>query len=213
MAPPQPRLRTPEVLPLENGDMLTLAEFMRRYEQMHHVKKAELIEGTVYMPSPVRADHHAKLDGFIHSWLFNYSAMHELEFYPNATLLLDSDNAFQPDSMLCSKPRKGGRVWLNDKGYLCGSPELVVEVAASSATIDLRDKLRVYRRRGVSEYIVWRTADKAVDWFVLEEGEYIPMTAGKDHKLRSKIFHGLVLDVEALLALDGAKVLAAIEKS
>lgn len=198
--------------PLENGDMLSLAEFLRRYEDMHDVKKAELIEGITHMPSPVRIALHAKPDGLIHGWLFNYSIEHDLEFYPNATLLLDTENSFQPNAVLCSKPRKGGRVWLNDKGYLCGSPELVVEVAASTASIDLRDKLRVYRRNGVNEYIVWRTQDKAVDWFVLKEGEYLPQTIGRDHKLRSVTFPKLVLDVKALLAMDGAKVIATLRQ-
>lgn len=192
--------------------MLSLAEFLRRYEDMHDVKKAELIQGITYMPSPVRIDLHAKPDGLIHGWLFNYSIEHGLEFYPNATLLLDTENSFQPDAILCSKPRKGGRVWLNEKGYLCGSPELVVEVAASTASIDLRDKLRVYQRNGVNEYIVWRTQDKAVDWFVLKEGEYVPQNAGRDHKLRSVTFPGLVLDVKALLAMDGARLVAALKQ-
>src|ERR1700740_2241344 len=48
------------VPPLENGDRLTRAEFERRYEAMPHVKKAELIEGVVYMPSPVRFGQHGK---------------------------------------------------------------------------------------------------------------------------------------------------------
>ena len=41
-------------LPLENGDRLTRAEFERRYAAMPRLKKAELIEGIVYVPSPVR---------------------------------------------------------------------------------------------------------------------------------------------------------------
>ncbi|TDU80999.1 putative restriction endonuclease [Prosthecobacter fusiformis] len=208
---PQSRSLGP-IPPLENAEMLNLAEFLRRYEDMHDVKKAELIEGITHMPSPVRIDLHAKPDGMIHGWLFTYAIEHGLEFYPNATLLLDTENSFQPDAILCSKPRKGGRVWLNAKGYLCGAPELVVEVAASTASIDLRDKLRVYRRNGVNEYIVWRTQDKEVDWFVLKDGEYVPQSLGRDHKLRSSTFAGLVLDVKALLALDGAKLVAALKK-
>ena len=203
---------TVSVPPLENGDQLTLPEFLRRYDGMHDVKKAELIEGIVHMPSPVRGEAHAEPDGLIHVWLGIYAIEHDLKFFPNATLLLDTENSFQPDSVLCSKPRKGGRVWLNAKGYLCGSPELVVEVAASSASIDLRDKLRVYRRLEVNEYIVWRTQDKALDWFVLDDGEYKKLTAGRDHKLRSQVFQGLVLDVNALLKMDGAKVLAALKR-
>ena len=203
---------TVSVPPLENGDQLTLNEFLRRYDGMHDVKKAELIEGIVHMPSPVRAEAHAEPDGLIHIWLGIYAIEHDLKFFPTATLLLDTENSFQPDSVLCSKPRKGGRVWLNAKGYLCGSPELVVEVAASSASIDLRDKLRVYRRLEVNEYIVWRTQDKALDWFVLDDGEYKKLTTGRDHKLRSQVFQGLVLDVNALLKMDGAKVLAAMKR-
>jgi hypothetical protein len=48
-----------DVVPaLENGDRLTRAEFERRYEAMPHLKKAELIEGVVYVPSPVRHRQH-----------------------------------------------------------------------------------------------------------------------------------------------------------
>lgn len=200
------------VPPLENGDMLTLSEFLRRYEDMHDINKAELLEGVTHMPSPVRIDQHAKPDGLVHTWLGVFAVENNLEFYPNATLLLDTENSFQPDAILCTKPRVGGRCWLNQKGYLCGAPELVVEVAASSVSIDLRDKLRVYRRAGVSEYIVWRTQDREVDWFVLEDGQYVKLTPDRGHKLRSRVFAGLVLEVKALLAHDGARVIAALRK-
>ena len=164
------------------------------------------------MPSPVRADMHAQPDGLIQTWLGTYAIANDLHSYPNASLLLDSDNSFQPDAILCSKPRKGGRVWLNKKGYLCGSPEFVCEIAASTASIDLHAKLRVYRRHGISEYLVWPTAEQEVDWFVLEDEEYIPLEPGKDGKIRSRVFRGLVLDVKALLKLDGVKVLEALKK-
>ncbi|MGC8713934.1 MAG: hypothetical protein ACP5RH_16210, partial [Leptodesmis sp.] len=39
--------------PLENGDRLTRLEFERRYTAMPDLKKAELIEGIVYMASPL----------------------------------------------------------------------------------------------------------------------------------------------------------------
>ena len=208
---PRSRSKSPPP-PLENGDSLTLTEFLRRYETMHDCKKAELIEGITHMPSPVRIDQHAKPDGLVHGWLFTFAIEHNLEFYPNATLLLDTENSFQPDAILCSKPHKGGRVWLNAKGYLCGAPELIVEVAASTASIDLRSKLRVYRRAGVTEYIVWRTQDHEIDWFVLDQDEYIKLSPERGGKLRSKIFPKLLLDVNAMLALDGAKVIATLKR-
>ena len=196
---------------LENGDSLTLSEFLRRYEHMHDCKKAELINGMTHMPSPVRIEQHAEPDGLIHGWLFTFAIENHLKFYPNPTLLLDTENSFQPDAILCSTPRKGGRTWLNAKGYLCGAPELVVEVAASTVSIDLRDKLRVYQRAGVTEYIVWRTQDKAVDWFVLKDGAYVAQRPERG-LLRSVTFPKLVLDTKALLARDGAKVIAALKR-
>ncbi len=53
----------------------------------------------------------------------------------------------------------GGQSQLDEDNYLEGAPELVAEVAASIASIDLHDKKRIYRRNGVQEYIVggcWR---------------------------------------------------------
>ncbi|MFZ4763317.1 MAG: Uma2 family endonuclease [Roseimicrobium sp.] len=196
---------------LENGDRLTTAEFMRRYEGMTHVKKAQLIEGIVHMPSPVRAQQHAEPDGILHVWLGTYAFEHaELKFYPNATVLLDAENAPQPDAILCSAPRDGGRVWLNDKGYLCGKPELVCEVAASSVSVDLHDKLRAYRRNGIQEYLVWLTAEQKVRWFCLVEQDYVEMKESGG-KLRSEVFPGLVVDVKALLKHDGPRVIAALK--
>lgn len=163
------------------------------------------------MPSPVRAYLHSRPDGIMQLWLGTYAAAHDLEMFPNATLLLDVENCFQPDSVLCSEPRKGGRVWVNKGGYLCGSPELVVEVAASSVSIDLRDKLKVYRRAEVPEYIVWRTEDEEIDWFLLEDGQYVKQKPDKHGRLHSRVFKGLVLDVRAALEGNKARVLAALD--
>jgi hypothetical protein len=42
--------------PLDNGDRLTRDEFERRYAAMPNLKKAELIEGVVYVPAALRYD-------------------------------------------------------------------------------------------------------------------------------------------------------------
>jgi Uma2 family endonuclease len=129
---------------------------------------------------------------------------------PNATIILDAENTLQPDAILCSQPRKGGRVWLNDKNYLCGSPELVCEIAASSASIDLHEKFRVYRRNGVQEYLVWLTLEKKVRWFQLIDEEYVEMKE-RAGKLSSVVFPGLILDVKALIKMDRKRVIAALK--
>ena len=130
----------------------------------------------------------------------------------NATVRLDLDNEPQPDALLCIAPEAGGAVDLSADDYVQGAPELIVEIAASSAAIDLHDKLRAYRRNGVREYVVWRARDRRIDWFVLEDGEYRPLAAGRDGMLESRVFPGLRLAVDALLRGDTARVLAELQR-
>jgi len=57
------------------GDRLTRAEFERRYEAHPEIKKAELIEGVVHMPSPTRFEKHGRPHSDIITWLGLYCAM------------------------------------------------------------------------------------------------------------------------------------------
>jgi Uma2 family endonuclease len=200
------------VPPLENGARLSAHEFLRRYTAMPELKKAELINGVVYMPSPVRLTQHAEPDNSIQGWLFTYAT-----FTPgtragaNATTRLGPDDVSQPDALLRILPECGGQARVDAAGYLRGAPELVVEVAASSASIDARDKLQSYRRSGVSEYLLWRVEDAKVDWWALEDDEYRPLASDAEGLLRSRVFPGLWLDVGALLSCDGARLLQALQ--
>jgi Uma2 family endonuclease len=199
--------------PLETGDHLSASEFLRRYEAMPEVKKAELINGVVYMASPVRLAQHGEPDGLIQGWLCNYAvATPGVNHATNSTTRLGPDDVPQPDGLLRIVPESGGRARLDAKGYLQGAPELVVEVAASTASLDLREKLASYRRAGVREYLVWRTEDEAVDWWTLEEDEYRPLPKGADGLVRSHIFPGLWLDTAALLARDGARLMTKLQE-
>ena len=130
----------------------------------------------------------------------------------NSTVLLDLDNAPQPDALLFIQPEHGGQVKINEDGYIEGAPDLVAEVAASSASYDLHDKLNAYRRNGVREYVVHRVLDGQVDWFVLKEGRFEALAASPDGLLRSTIFPGLWLDPAALVRGDLATVLAVVQQ-
>jgi Uma2 family endonuclease len=199
--------------PLENGAHLSAHEFLRRYAAMPEVKKAELINGIVYMGSPVRLDQHGEPDGIIQTWLGHYCiATPGVKHAINSTTRLGPDDVPQPDGLLRILPERGGQARLDPKGYLLGAPELAVEVAASSASLDVREKLASYRRAGVREYLVWRTEDDVVDWWALEEDEYRPLTAGDDGALRSRVFPGLWLNVDALLAGDGTRLMATLNE-
>jgi Uma2 family endonuclease len=199
---------------LENGDRLTRHEFERRYNAMPYQKKgsnkAELIEGIVYMASPLRFESHAKPHGNIIGWLWNYSiiAAEEVTLGIEPTVRLDLDNEFQPDAVMFI-PGRGARITEDD--YIEGSPELVVEIAASTVSIDLHDKKSAYRRNGVREYIVWRTLDREIDWFSLQDGEYIRLEADEKGIIKSQVFPGLWLAVEAMLSGSIAEVLAVLQ--
>ena len=198
--------------PLENGDRLPRCEFERRYEALASPNKAELIEGIVYMPSPVRAQSHAQPNNAIAAWLGTYSAYTpHVSALDNATVRLDMDNEPQPDALLRIDASAGGQSRLSADDYVEGAPELVAEIAASSASYDLHAKLNVYRRNGVLEYIVWRARDDALDWFVLNDGEYRPLVPDATGVMESERFAGLRLAVEALLAGDVASVLAELQ--
>lgn len=206
-SPRIPRSRRHPVL-LENGYRLTTAEFLRRWEKLPDIKHAELIDGIVYMPPPLRADSHAEPDASMHGWLYFYAAHTPgVKVYANPTLILNGENTPQPDSALCYTPAKGGKAHINSKGYLTGAPELVCEVSSSSASLDMNAKLANYRRAGVQEYIVWLTGEHRLCWFVLEDGNYIPLTE-RAGLLKSRVFPGLTLDTKALLAMNGARVLS-----
>jgi Uma2 family endonuclease len=199
------------VQPLESGDRLGAIEFLRRYEAMPDVKKAELIEGKVNMPSPVRLIHAAP-DNLIQGWLCTYAARTPgTQAAGNATVRLDPENVPQPDALLRILPECGGRTRLDPAGYLFGPPELIVEVAASSVTIDLHDKLRAFRRAGVREYLVWRALDGQFDWFILGQDEYRANEPDSQGALRSPHFPGLALALPALLNHDAARVLDVLQ--
>ena len=200
--------------PLANGDRLTRQEFEQRYIARPDIKKAELIEGVVYMPSPVHFAAHAQPHGVVLAWLVTYCAFTPgVQAADNATIRLDLDNEPQPDALLRIEPEAGGRSRLSADDYVEGSPELIVEIAASSASYDLHDKMRAYRRNGVQEYLVWRVYEKQLDWFMLADDAYRPLTPDTSGLLHSQVFPGLRLAVEALLAGDVARVLATLQTS
>ena len=200
-------------LSLENGDRLTRREFERRYATRPDIKKAELIEGVVYISAAVRLTSHGEPHVAVIAWLGGYVASTPgVRAADNATVRLDLDNEPQPDVLLRIEPRAGGQSRVSDDDYLEGAPELVVEIAASSVSYDLHDKLRVYRRNGVREYVVWRVHDRQIDWFVLEDDEYRHLEPDAGGVLHSTVFPGLRLAAEALLAGDLATVLAELRR-
>jgi Uma2 family endonuclease len=202
-----------KIPPLESGDRLSRHEFERRYIAMLHLKKAELIEGVVYVSSPLRFKSHGQPHGDLIIWLGTYKVSTPgAELGDNATVRLDLDNEPQPDVLLLIDERLGGQAKISEDDYIEGAPELVAEVAASSASNDLYDKKRAYRRNGVQEYIVWQILENKVDWFSLQNDEYVTLEADGNGVIKSRIFPGLWLDMAALLTGEMTKVLAVLQQ-
>ena len=180
--------------PLKDGDRLTREEFERRYDAMSNVRKAELIDGVVHVPSPVRQRRHSAPQFTLIGWLFNYRARTPgLEGGDNPSLRLDLGSMPQPDCLLFISPEYGGQAKIDEDDYLSGGPYLVAEIAASSAHHDVNVKFELYKRHGVREYLVWRVIDREIDWFVLREGQFEKLSPDNDGILRSTIFPGLWL--------------------
>ncbi len=208
-----PRWHRLPIPPLEHGDRLSQSEFEHRYAAMADLKKAELIEGRVYMASPLRFEPHAEPHADLIGWLWLYKTMTPgVRLGDNPTVRLDQDNEPQPDAVLRLDEQVGGQSTLGEEGYVEGAPEFIAEIAASTATIDLGDKLRAYQRSGVKEYLVWQVFDQRINWFRLQGNEYIPLDPDTNGVMRSQIFPGLWLDPQAMLRGNMPKVIAVLQE-
>jgi len=180
---------------------------------MPDLKKAELIEGVVYMGSPVSHVRHGLPHANLSAWLTYFRELTPgLIPSDNASVRLDLDNLVQPDLLLCIPAAAGGTSRIGADDYFEGPPELAIEVAASSVSYDLHDKLRTYRRNGVQEYLVHRVDDEVIDWFRLEASTYVRQEPDQHGILKSRVFPGLWLDLAALLRGDLPALRAAVER-
>ena len=163
------------------------------------------------MPSPVRL--HSRPHLHLATWLGAYEAgTPGTVAADNSTVRLDLDNEPQPDLLLLIDPSVGGQARVSDDDYVEGAPELVAEIASSTASYDLNSKLNVYRRNGVREYIVWRVLDREIDWFTLREGRYEELTRDSSGPSKSEVFPGLWLDLAAMVRGELAVVLDSLRQ-
>jgi Uma2 family endonuclease len=195
---------------LEAGDCLDQATFHERYEAMPSDFRAELIGGMVIVPSPLSSEH-AQYHALMMGWLTNYwGATPGVRAQDNATIILGDTSEPQPDGALVIDWEYGGQTALSDHGYTVGPPELIVEVASSSESIDLNAKRHGYEHAGVLEYVVLVIRQQVVRWFVLRQGVYQEVQADTDGIFKSTVFPGLWLHEDALCQLDVPRVMATL---
>jgi Uma2 family endonuclease len=189
---------------------MTREEFHRRYEQCPPHVKAELIDGVVYVASPVgslHANHQPELSGAL--WLYK-AATPGVEILDNATTILGPENEPQPELALRILPECGGRSGTTTERYVEGAPELVAEIAHSSRNLDLHQKREAYQRAGVLEYVVWSLEEPELHWFDFRAGR--PLRPNRQGTFRSRAFPGLWIDRQALLDRDTLRIVATVQQ-
>ncbi len=198
--------------PLRTGEQMSRAEFERRYHAMPHLKKAELLEGVVYVPSPLHHTTHGRPHSQIQAWLTSYYvATPGLDISDNATVRLAPRSEVQPDVLLRIPAHAGGSSRITDDDYIEGAPELVVEIASSSTPYDLHTKRALYQQYGVAEYLLWQTEAQRITWWHRHADGYHPLPPDAEGIITSRVFPALRLDVAALLAGDVARVVARVQ--
>ncbi len=195
---------------LVEGQRLDQPTFHALYEAMPAGTRAELIDGVVYMPSPLGLEH-----GIAHVpvivWLDYFAEQTTgVQVMDNASTILGWRGEPQPDGLLRVQPAFGGRTWDED-GFVNGAPELVVEVSKTSRYVDLGPKKADYERAGVQEYIVRAIDPDEIYWFTQEQGVLVQRSIGADGLFRSTTFPGLWLDPVALLQGDRRRLRAVVE--
>jgi Uma2 family endonuclease len=198
-----------DIPPLVNGDNLSRDEFERLWELHPEIKHAELIDGIVYLEMTVGRDHATRHSAVI-GWLITYAASNAgVEVGDNATVRFSDGSDLQPDALLL-RTEEAGAYSREPNALIEDPPDFVFEVAASSAAYDLHQKLNVYQRNGVPEYVVWQLYENRIDWFELRDGRYERRHPGADGTIESAQFPGLRLHVKKMLDGDLAGVLAAV---
>ena len=201
-------LDTPRTL--VEGQQLDQPTFHALYEAMPPETRAELIDGVVYMPSPVGSAHGEAHISMLY-WLANYKEKTPgVKALSGATTILGRKSEPQPDGLLRIAAECGGRT-KNKGSYIHGAPELVAEVSKATRFIDLGPKLKDYQRAGVLEYVVDALDPDEILWFVRERGVLVQHPVDGDGLYRSTVFPGLWLDPQALLAGDTERLRAVVD--
>jgi Uma2 family endonuclease len=180
--------------PFRNGDRMDQVTFHKLYETLPDTVHVELISGVVYFKMPTSIEHarpHRRLAGWLSAYVDETPGTESL-IAP--TDKLDAISEPEPDLCLYLDPECDGQVRFDEKKYLVGPPELVVEVAFSSRSVDLGSKRDDYERAGVLEYVVALPADRSITWFVRKRKALTSISPDSDGLFRSVVFPGLWLN-------------------
>jgi hypothetical protein len=205
------RLVYAQPLPFEAGDRMCRDEFLARWEEAPDLKFAELIDGVVYLPSPVSLEYSDR-EILLLIWATTFARrLGKGHVTLDATWMMEEESAPQPDIALRIRPEFGGQSRNVDK-FAGGAPEFAAAVTRSTRSYDLGPKLQLYERVGVREYLAALLEEQRLEWRVLREGRYELLQPDAAGIFRSTVFPGLWLDEAAFWANDTPAVLRVLEQ-
>lgn len=154
---------------MEKGDDLMQTNLAKKD---YKGKSFEIIDGQVYMMSPVRFTH-AIVAGNIYRIFSNYLKGKKCIAIPDGVKVevtnIDNGNknSLVPDCMIvCDRSKIK-----ND--LIAGAPDLAVEVLSKSTMkIDRTIKKDAYENIGVKEYWIVSASDKFIERYLLVDGKY-----------------------------------------
>ena len=155
-------------------------------------KRWEIIDGEVYAMSPAPNLRHQRISRKISAAFENFFKGKPCEPFEAPTdVVLDEYNVVQPDLLVvCDKSKLTA-------ANVQGAPDLVIEILSPSTTVkDRREKMALYERFGVREYLLIHPVDETVERFVLRDGRYgVPEVIGWSETLSFSLFPDLKLDL------------------
>lgn len=205
---PSPAEAVARLLP---GTRMSRDAFHELYRLTPEKFKAELIEGVVYVSSPVHIRHSRPHLRIAH-WLGCYlDETPGVDAFDNTTSILSSESEPQPDACLIVLPEFGGQVRFQNDQMPEGPIDLIVEIANASEEIDLGVKKTVYQNAGVREYLVVLAKSENIRWFHLRKNGYGELHPDREGIHRSIVFPGLWLDPRGLFSQSTHALRRAIE--
>jgi len=178
------------------NDLISVDDF---YALVPDGRKADLIDGVIYMASPDsrRAN---DLTGFVYRLFEGFVEARDIGgkvFFSRFACRISEFNAPEPDVGYV-RPERADLV---EDGGLRGAPDIAVEIVSrESRRRDYEDKRGLYEESGVAEYWIIDPIQQRVEFLVLQEGRYRLAPLEQNRLFRSRALSGFWIDVDWLLS-------------
>jgi len=193
---------------LENGDRRSQADFRHLRLSCHDGEDFELIWGEVFRTTPCVARDPDVLPLLAGVFRPYRDATRGIALERHPTTILGVDTEVRPVLLLLYSSAAGGSSRYDEEGNVTGPPEMVVEVANSTRSLEMHAKLWAYRESGVREYLVLCVEEREIHWSHFpSKRELKPDKAGV---WKSRVFPGLWVDGPALFDEDAAKLVETV---